>query len=75
MLVSPSDPLKLFLRGWSDSSEVKSTDQQPHGGSQPSGMRPGALFWPAGRHTDRQNTVNIIKINIKKKKIKNRICM
>ncbi|CAO2598196.1 hypothetical protein LEMLEM_LOCUS9306, partial [Lemmus lemmus] len=25
--------------------------QQPHGGSQPSVMRSGALFWPAGIHT------------------------
>jgi len=24
--------------------------QQPHGGSQPSVMRSGALFWPAGVH-------------------------
>ncbi|CAH7196618.1 Gm16181 [Phodopus roborovskii] len=41
--------------GWRDGSEVKSTDcssrgpefnsQQPHGGSQPSVMRSGALFW------------------------------
>jgi hypothetical protein len=42
-------------RGWRDGSGVKSTDsssegpefksQQPHGGSQPSVMRSGALFW------------------------------
>jgi hypothetical protein len=41
--------------GWRDGSAVKSTDcssegpefksQQPHGGSQPSVMRSGALFW------------------------------
>ncbi|CAO2642185.1 hypothetical protein LEMLEM_LOCUS26074 [Lemmus lemmus] len=51
------------LRGWRDGSEVKSTacsskgpefnSRQPHGGSQPSVMRSGALFWPAGIHTDR----------------------
>jgi len=43
--------------GAGDGSAVKSTDcssrgpefnsQQPHGGSQPSVMRSGALFWPA----------------------------
>ena len=27
--------------------------QQPYGGSQPFEMRSDALFWPAGRHTDR----------------------
>jgi len=42
-------------KGWRDGSAVKSTDcssrgpefnsQQPHGGSQPSVMRPDALFW------------------------------
>jgi hypothetical protein len=42
-------------KGWRDGSVVKSTDcssegpefksQQPHGGSQPSVMRPDALFW------------------------------
>ena len=49
--------------GWRDGSVVKSTacsskgpefkSQQPHGGSQPSVMRSGALFWPADIHTDR----------------------
>ena len=49
--------------GWRDGSAVKSiacssrgpefNSQQPHGGSQPSEMRSDALFWPAGRHTDR----------------------
>ena len=49
--------------GWRDGSEVKSiacsfkgpefNSQQPHGGSQPSVKRSGALFWPAGIHTDR----------------------
>ena len=48
---------------WRDGSEVKGTDcssrgpefnsQQPHGGSQPSIMRSGVLFWPAGTHADR----------------------
>ena len=28
----------------------KFNSQQPHGGSQPSVMRSGALFWPAGTH-------------------------
>jgi hypothetical protein len=46
---------KKNLGGWRDGSEVKSTDcssegpefksQQPHGGSQPSVMRSGALLW------------------------------
>ena len=50
-------------RGWRDGSEVKSiacsskgtefNSQQPHGGSQPSVMGSGALFWPAGIYTDR----------------------
>ena len=45
--------------GWRDGSVVKSTtcsskgpefnSQKPHGSSQPSVMRSGALFWPAGR--------------------------
>jgi hypothetical protein len=44
-----------YKLGWQDGSVVKSTDcssegpefksQQPHGGSQPSIMRPDALFW------------------------------
>ena len=49
---------------WRDGSEVKSTgcsssrgpefnSQQPHGGSQTSVMRSGAVFWPAGKHVDR----------------------
>jgi hypothetical protein len=43
------------FEGWRDGSAVKSTDcssrgpefksQQPHGGSQSSGMRSDALFW------------------------------
>jgi hypothetical protein len=46
---------KSRAEGWTDGSVVKSTDsssvgpefkpQQPHGGSQPSGMRFDALFW------------------------------
>ena len=50
-------------RGWRDGSVVKSiacsskgpefNSQQPHGGSQPSVMGSGALFWPSGIHTDR----------------------
>ena len=49
---------KPCSRGWRDVLEVKNTDcssrgpefgsQQPHGGSQPSVMRSGALFWCAG---------------------------
>jgi len=45
--------IRMFLRGWRDGLEVKSTDcssrgpefnsQQPHGGSQPSVMRSDAL--------------------------------
>ena len=57
-------PVKnLNLRDWRDGSEVKSTacssgghefnSQQPHGGSQPSVMRSGALFWPVGIHAGR----------------------
>ena len=52
--------IKNQTSGWRDGSEVKSTDcysggpefdsQQPHGGSQPSVMRSGALFWPEGIH-------------------------
>jgi hypothetical protein len=34
------------LRALSALAEFNS--QQPHGGSQPAMMRPGALFWPAG---------------------------
>ncbi|KAM7331541.1 hypothetical protein ACRRTK_008249 [Alexandromys fortis] len=47
---------------WRDGSEVKSiacsskgpefNSQQPHGGSQPSVKRSGALFWPSGMHTE-----------------------
>jgi hypothetical protein len=47
--------LKLKLKCWRDGSAVNSTDyssrgpkvnsQQPHGGSQPSVMGFGALFW------------------------------
>ena len=50
-------------QGWRDGSVVKSTDssskgpefnsQQPHGGSQPSIMRFGALFSQAGTHAGR----------------------
>ena len=49
--------------GWRNGSEVKNTDcssrgpefnsQQPHGGSQPSVKKSGALFWPVGTHADR----------------------
>jgi len=45
----------IISLGWRDGSVVKSTDcssrglefnsQQPHGGSQPSVMGSGALFW------------------------------
>ena len=52
--------LKSLGEGWRDGSEVKSiakgpefNSQQPHGGSQPSVMRSGALFWPSGIYTDR----------------------
>ena len=48
----PMELKKILLRGWRDSSAVKSTDcssigpefesQQPHGGSQPSVMRSDA---------------------------------
>ena len=49
------------IGGWRDGSELKApTDrtsrgpefkfQQPHGVSQPSVMRSGALFWPVGIH-------------------------
>ena len=51
--------LKLILGGWRGCSAVKSTDcssrghefksQQPHGGSQPSVMGSGALFWCVSR--------------------------
>ena len=54
---------KESLGGWRDGSEIKSiacspkgpefNSQQPHGGSQPSVMRSGALFWPAGIHAER----------------------
>ncbi|CAO2606077.1 hypothetical protein LEMLEM_LOCUS12736 [Lemmus lemmus] len=49
--------------GWRDGSAVKSfacsskgpgfNSQQSHGGSQPSVMRSGVLFWPADIYTDR----------------------
>ncbi|XP_060238453.1 transmembrane protein 116 isoform X4 [Meriones unguiculatus] len=52
-----------IYRSWKGGSEVKSTacfskgpefnSQQPHGGSQPSIMRPSALFWPAAIHGGR----------------------
>jgi hypothetical protein len=55
--------IKQSLKGWRDSSTVKSTgcssrgpefnSQQLHGGSQPSVMRSDALFWHAGVHADR----------------------
>ncbi|CAO2640768.1 hypothetical protein LEMLEM_LOCUS25486 [Lemmus lemmus] len=45
------------MRGWRDGSVVKRiacsskgpefNSQQPHGGSQPSVMRSGTLFWPS----------------------------
>jgi hypothetical protein len=48
-------PVKKLQASWQDGSVVKSTDcsskgpefhfQQPHGGSQPSVMGFGALFW------------------------------
>jgi hypothetical protein len=48
---------------WRYGSEVKSTScsfrgpefnyQQPHGGSQPSVMRSGALFWPSVTYAGR----------------------
>jgi hypothetical protein len=48
---------KVYLGGWRDGSAVKNTDcssrgpefnsQQPHGVSQQSIMRSGALFWCA----------------------------
>jgi len=51
---------KKKSQGWRDGSEVKSTvcssrghefnSQQPHGGSQPSIMKSGALFWPTCVH-------------------------
>jgi len=54
---------KYLEGGWRDGSAVKSTDcssrgpefnsQQPHGDSQPSVMRSGALFWPAVTYADR----------------------
>ena len=60
---------KERIGGWRDGSAVKSTDcssrgpefnsQQPHGDSQPSIMRSGALFWPCS-HTYRQNIIYII---------------
>jgi hypothetical protein len=48
------EEIKLERKGWRDGSEAESSDcfsrgpefksQQPHGGSQPSVMRSGALF-------------------------------
>jgi hypothetical protein len=59
---------KIYLLGWSDGSEVKIIDcssrgpefnsQHPHGGSQSSIMRFGALFWHAGKYSGR--TLHII---------------
>ncbi|EDL40873.1 mCG1043924, partial [Mus musculus] len=56
------DCFKAEKGDWKDGSEVKSTgcssrgpefnSQQPHGGSQPSIIRSGVLFWPAGIYTD-----------------------
>ena len=55
--------IETLLRGRRDGSAVKSIDsysrgpefnsQQPQGGSQPSVMRLGALFWHAGIYTGR----------------------
>jgi len=55
--------IRKRMSGWRDGSVVKSTDcssrghefnsQQPHGGSQPSVMRSGALFWPAVTYAGR----------------------
>lgn len=55
--------IKTCIRGWRDGSEVESTgctsrglefnSQTSHGGSQPSVVRSGALFWHAGIHADR----------------------
>jgi len=59
-----SPAAKEFWRGWRDGSEVKSTvcssrgpefnSQKPHGGSKPSIIRSGALFWPAGIHAGKK---------------------
>jgi hypothetical protein len=56
-------------KGWRDGSGVKSTDcssegpefksQQPHGGSQPSIMRPDALFWVS------EDSYNVLRYNNK----------
>jgi hypothetical protein len=53
--VTIGSSIKRYERGWRDGSAVKSTDcssrgpefksQQPYGGSQPSVMGSGALFW------------------------------
>ena len=59
----------LSLGGWRDGSEVKSTvycssrdpefnSQQPQGGSRPSVMKSGALFWPAGIYAGRIHIIN-----------------
>ena len=55
--------VKIHSEGLRDGSEVKSTgytskgpefnSQQPRGGSQPSVMKYGALFWPAGTYANR----------------------
>jgi hypothetical protein len=67
--------MKYKIKGWRDGSVVKSTywssrglefnSQQPHGGSQLSRMRSGALFWCVGRQLQ---CAHINKINIKKKR-------
>jgi len=66
---------KKHVQGWRDSSVVKSTDwssrgpefnsHKPHGGSQPSAMRSGALFWYVWRQPQ---CTHINKMNIKRKK-------
>jgi hypothetical protein len=53
--VSYFEVIQDHIRGWRDTSVVKSADcssegpefksQQPHGGSQPSVTKPDALFW------------------------------
>ena len=55
--------LRYEFEGWRDDSAVKSTGcssrgpkfnfQQPHGGSHPSVVRSGVLFWPADIHEGR----------------------
>jgi hypothetical protein len=65
--LKPKQNTKL---GWRDGSEVKSTNcssegpefksQQPHGGSQPSVMRPDALFWSAS-----EDSYSVLRYNDK----------